>query len=213
MFARYCRCASPLETQDTLVRHDYETLILGCALLYSDTESCVKLLKETVNRRPEWALVADTWEEQKSHRALELEDAELAKEGFGEIQGWRKRCCRIIVSLRCTTHGPIAWRFSSGTTREPYEDLAKEALECITPMLENYEDHIAGAYNIAETYGWLGDEEAAIQILKKAVGNADRGWLTFSLSILDSYGAADLMRLLGCDLSDAGANAGVFSSS
>ena len=108
-------------------------------------------------------------------------DAGLANEGLRDTRLAQTLLPdnRVVALYNSWTHR-VAIYFRQ-QRKEPYEDLAKEALECLTPLLNSYEDYIAGAYNIAETYGWIGDEEAAIQILKKAVRNADRGWLTSHL--------------------------------
>jgi serine/threonine protein kinase len=170
-----------LVNQDRRDRQDYEALILGCALLYSDTESCVEMLRETADRHPEWVLARGFLGGAKAHRALELRDAGLANEALEDTRLAQQLLPenRVVALYNSWTHRvAIYFKQQRG---ERYEDLAKEALDGIKPLLKNHEDYIAGAYNIAETYGWLGDEEAAIRILKKAVGNADRGWLTSHL--------------------------------
>ncbi len=106
---------------------DYEYLILGCAQLYMDTAKSVDMLRETVNRHPEWAVARAMLGGAKGHRALELTSDKLAEEAMNETTLARQLLPknRVVALYNVWTHR-VAIYFARSQDKD-YEAFRQDA--------------------------------------------------------------------------------------
>jgi serine/threonine protein kinase/tetratricopeptide (TPR) repeat protein len=180
------------DKQQALELKDYESLILGCAHLYMDTAKSMDMLQQTVDRHPEWAVARAMLGGAKGHRALELPDANLAEEALNETSLAIKLLSknRVVALYNVWTHR-VAIYFARAQGKD-YEALRQDAEESIDLLKKDYTVYTAGAYNIAAFYEVLDEHEAAIDILSKAVGQADHDdWTSYYVGLLVANGRFD----------------------
>ena len=174
-------------------RNDYESLILGCALMYLDTVRCVEMLQETVNRHPEWIVARAMLAGAKGHRAIELPNADLAREALKETKLAADLLPdnRVVALYNVWTHR-VAIYFAQLENRD-YEDIRHDAEASIQVLMKKHADYnTAGAYNVATFYEVIGEDDKAMEVFSNSIGNADHdGWTYYYVGLLVRRGRLD----------------------
>jgi serine/threonine protein kinase len=159
-------------TKETAERRDHEALILGCTLLYVDTDRCLKMLQETVDRHPEWVVARAMLGGGKAHRALELPSVVLAQDALEETKLAQQvlPTNRVVALYNVWAHS-VAIYFAQ-MQGEDFEHLAQTAERSLR-LLKRDANYVAGAYNVAMFYEVIGDFDAALAVMNEAVGAKD----------------------------------------